>query len=52
MDVWGFGGRGWIGIEKLKEYAEDSQLRFAGSPDIAVDSEDALPDSTLQSKLL
>lgn len=44
--------RRWISIEKLKEYAEDSQLRFAGSPNIAEDYDDTLPEGTLQSKLL
>lgn len=44
--------RRWISIEKLREYAEDSELRFAGLSDTADGSENAVGENTLQSKLL
>ena len=44
--------RRWISIEKLREYAEDSELRFAGISDISDGSESDIQEGTLQSKLL
>lgn len=44
--------RRWISIEKLKEYAEDSELRFAGLSDAVDGSKNAVNEITLQSKLL
>ena len=46
-------GRRWIGVEMLREYAEDSELRF---PELSTSTEEAeagaAEDGTLQSKLL
>ncbi len=44
--------RRWISIEKLREYAEDSELRFSGLSDTVEDTENTVQGSTLQSKLL
>jgi len=44
-------GRRWIGIEKLRDYAEDSELRFLGLFDLT-DAAETSQESTLQSRLL
>lgn len=44
--------RRWISIEKLREYAEDSELRFAGLSDSGDSPKDVVDEITLQSKLL
>ncbi len=44
--------RRWISIEKLREYAEDSELRYAGLSNAVDGSRDAVNEITLQSKLL
>jgi site-specific DNA-methyltransferase (cytosine-N4-specific) len=44
-------GRRWIGVEKLGEYAEDSELRFREPPSATV-AQQAEQGSDLQSKLL
>lgn len=45
-------GRRWIGVEKLREYAEDSELRFAG-PLFSSGTEEETPEvGALQARLL
>lgn len=43
--------RRWLGVEKLREYAEDSELRFSG-PFSASDTGAEAEESVLQSRLL
>ena len=44
--------RRWISIERLREYAEDSELRFASPSDTEDGSKNAADEITFQSKLL
>lgn len=45
-------GRRWIGVEKLREYAEDSELRFSGPSSTSDTAEETGQEGALQSKLL